>query len=108
MADRDERNIERMMDSTDRDVGDWTVEETYWRTNWQSRPYVVADRGFEFYRPGYRYGVESAQRFRGREWRDVEDELRTGWDRYEHRAQATWENMKDAVHDAWDRLKAKF
>jgi hypothetical protein len=82
----------------------WTEEETYWRDNWQSRPYVSADRGFDYYRPGYRYGFESANKYRGRQWGDVESELRTDWDRYEHRGESTWEHVKDAVRDAWHRV----
>lgn len=84
-------------------VGDWTTEETYWRSNWSNRPYASADRNFDYYRPGYRYGFESASRHRGRDWNDVESDLRTGWDRYEHRGQSTWEHVKGAVRDAWDR-----
>lgn len=83
---------------------DWTIEETYWRNNWSSRPYAHADRGFGYYSPAYRYGVESANRYRGRNWNDVENDLRSGWDRFEHRAEGTWENVKDAVRDAWNRV----
>lgn len=82
----------------------WGAEETYWRDNWTSRPYVSADRSFDYYRPGYRYGFESANRLRGRQWADVENELEGGWTRYEHRGQSTWENVKDAVRDAWNRV----
>ena len=37
---------------------------------------------------------------------DVESDLRTGWDKFEHRSAggATWENIKDAVRDAWHRI----
>ena len=68
---------------------------------------VNADRGFDFYQPGYRYGYESATRHRGRKWTDVESDLRTGWDRYEHRGQGTWENVQDAVRDAWNRVTGR-
>jgi hypothetical protein len=84
---------------------DWKAEETFWRDSWQSRPYASADRGFEYYRPAYRYGFESAQKYRGREFSDVETELRSGWERYEHRGETTtWEMIKDAVRDAWNRV----
>jgi hypothetical protein len=83
---------------------DWPAEEKYWRTSWQSRPYASVDRGFEFYGPAYRYGAESATRFRGRQFGDVESDLRAGWDRYENRGKATWENIKDAVRDGWNRI----
>ena len=86
---------------------DWKTEEQYWRSNWNTRPYVSADRGYEYYQPGYRYGVESATRYRGKNWNDVEGDLRSGWDRFEHRGQSTWENMKDAVRDAWNRVTGR-
>jgi hypothetical protein len=54
--------------------------------------------------PGYRYGCESAQKLHNGKWEDVESELRTGWDRYEHRGTSTWEHMKDAVRDGWNRM----
>ena len=102
MANRDV-NPAQGFGATDRQL-DWELEETFWRDNWRARPYASADRGFEYYRPAYRYGVESARRFTGRQWNDVEPDLRAGWDRYEYRGQSTWENVKDAVRDAWDRI----
>ena len=53
---------------------DWTTEDQYWRKNWSKRPYATADRGYDFYRPGYQYGYEAANRYRGREWNDVESD----------------------------------
>ncbi|HEU4630581.1 MAG TPA: hypothetical protein VFS08_12600 [Gemmatimonadaceae bacterium] len=87
---------------------DWSTEDAYWQSNYSSRPYATADRNYGYYQPAYRYGTEAATRYRGRNWSDVESELRSGWDTYEHRGrehgQSTWENMKDAVRDAWDRV----
>jgi hypothetical protein len=82
----------------------WDTEEAYWRDTWSTRPYATADRGFDYYRPAYQYGFESAQRHGGRAWNDVETDLRSGWDRYEHRGESTWEHIKHAVRDAWDRV----
>ncbi len=83
---------------------DWNVEEAYWRDNWHTRPYVSADRGFEYYRPAYRYGFVSARARRGRLWGDAEADLREGWDRYEERGQTAWEHIKEAVKDGWHRV----
>lgn len=87
-------------------LGDWSTEENYWRTNYNTRPYASADRSFDHYRPGYQYGYESAQRFRGRNWNEVEQDLSSGWDSYEHRGdnRSTWEQIKHSVKDAWDRV----
>ena len=88
---------------------DWNAERDYWRTNFSSRPYARTDRPFEAYEPAYRYGYESANRYGGRQWQDVERDLRSGWDRYEHRgsSKSTWEEIKDATRDAWDRVTGK-
>ena len=88
---------------------DWNAHRDYWRTNFASRPYASADRNYEWFEPAYRYGHDSAIRHRGRQWNDVEPELRSGWDRYEHRGanQSKWDEIKAAVRDAWDRVTGK-
>ena len=86
---------------------DWPTEETYWRDTYATRPYVAVNRDFDYWRPGYRYGYESAMKYQGRNWSDVENDLRVGWDRFEHRSQSTWEQLKDAVRDGWDRVTGK-
>lgn len=87
----------------------WQEEESYWRENYRTRPYVGEGRDFEEYRPAYRYGFESANRLQDRSWNDAERELREGWSRYEGRgdSQSTWENIKDSVRDAWDRVRGE-
>jgi hypothetical protein len=87
------------------DLFEWDDEDTYWRTNFRSRPYASATGwDYDIYQPGYRYGFEAANRFEDRDWNDVEPELSTGWKSYAHRGASTWEQMKDAVRDAWDRV----
>jgi DNA ligase-1 len=85
---------------------DWTAEDDYWRTNYQNRSYIGSNRDYTYWQPAYRYGYESAQLYQGKSWNDVESDLATGWDRYEHRGtmSATWENIKAAVRDGWDRI----
>jgi len=83
----------------------WEDEESYWRSNWRSRPYASSGTSdYIVYQPAYRYGFESANRYSGRDWTDVESDLRTNWNSYEHRGSSTWEQVKDAVRDAWDRV----
>ena len=97
--------VARKMSESSGRILTWADENRYWRENFRSRPYSVADRAYDYYEPAYRYGYESAAQYRGRHWSEVEPELQTTWDRYEHRgsARSTWEDVKDAVKDAWDR-----
>ena len=106
MANRDELGTNPGT-GTNRGTSDWSAEDTYWRSNFSSRPYGRGDRSYESFQGAYRYGFESANRHRGRKWNEVESDLRSGWDRYEHRAQSTWDNVKDAVRDAWDRVTGR-
>lgn len=83
----------------------WTDEDAYWRSNFRGRPYASSsDRDYDFYEPAYRYGFESAQRFEGRDWSDVEPEISSQWNTYKYRGASAWEQVKDAVRDAWDRV----
>ena len=84
--------------------GDWMRDRQWWETNYGTRQYASADRSFSDYEPGYRFGYESVNKYRGRQWNDVEPDLQRDWDRYEHRGNSTWENVKHSVRDAWDRL----
>jgi len=87
---------------------DWDEEDAYWKSNFRTRPYAVdAARDYDYYRPGYRYGFESAARYHDREWDEVEADLQRDWDRYEHRGQSTWEQIKASVRDAWDRVMGR-
>jgi hypothetical protein len=87
---------------------DWTEDDAYWRENYRKRPYASsANQDYTYYQPGYRYGYEAANRHQNRTWSDVESELSSGWNKYEHRGSSTWEHVKDAVRDAWDRVMGR-
>jgi hypothetical protein len=87
------------------DYNTWDQEDTWWRDNFLSRPYA-AGRTYEDFRPAYRYGFESASHHAGRDWKEAETDLRTGWDKFEGKGPggAKWEDIKDAVKDAWHRI----
>ncbi len=93
----------KMSESGDR-IASWEDEDRYWRERFRERSYVPADRGYDYYRPAYRYGWESANRYQGRAWNDVEPELERGWERNRGESRSSWQDVKDAVRDAWDRV----
>jgi hypothetical protein len=84
----------------------WDDDDRYWKTAWTNRPYA-AGADYDTLQPGYRYGYESANRYRGRNWTDVESDLERGWSGYEHRGRSTWQQVKDAVRDGWDRVMGR-
>jgi hypothetical protein len=83
----------------------WIEEDVWWRETFPSRPYAMG-RTYEEFRPAYQYGYESATHHMGRDWNDVEPDLRSGWDKFEGKSAggAKWEDIKDAVKEAWHRI----
>ena len=82
----------------------WNDEDSWWRSNFSSRPYATG-RNYDEFRPAYQYGYESGQHHMGRQWNDVESDLRTGWEKRSGSGSgSTWESVKDAVRDAWHRV----
>ena len=86
-------------------------EDKYWRENYSSRPYAVADRSYDQYRPAYQYGWESRVRYGNKSYDEVEPELERGWDSY--RSQGTsstslaWNDARHATRDAWHRIERR-
>lgn len=82
-------------------------DEAY-RTHWNATYSTATDGStFDEYKPAYSYGSEMArnEKYRGRRWDEVENDLRTDWDsRYANGGQSTWEKMKAAVRQGWDRM----
>jgi len=86
------------------EIIDPTIEESYWRTNYSSRPYVTSNATFDDYGPAYRYGVSSYSRLPGRTFGQAEAELRRDWERDKGSSRLTWNEARHPVRDAWERL----
>ena len=84
-----------------------TVEDSYWRDNYNTRPYASADRGYDFYQPAYRYGWESKAKYQGKQYNDVESDLERGWDSFKGSSKMTWSEARQATKDAWHRVEKK-
>ena len=84
-------------------VFDWPSIDALWHSRFPDLSYLSEDRGYDFYRPAFRYGTEAAAARGRRSWEEVEPDLRAGWETYEHRGECTapWEEMSPAVLDAW-------
>ncbi|MGI4843063.1 MAG: hypothetical protein ACRYF7_07085 [Janthinobacterium lividum] len=82
--------------------------EREYRSHWNATYSTSSDAGsYDDYKPAYAYGSSMARdpKYRGRQWGEVENELRTDWDtRYGSGGQSTWEKMKSAVRHGWDRM----
>ena len=84
---------------------DPTVEDTYWRDNYRTRPYVGSDETYDTYAPAYRYGWESRSLHPNRKWEEVETDLGRDWETRRGTSGLSWDRAKLATRDAWHRVE---
>lgn len=85
------------------DAIDPAQEETYWRENHAARPYYREGTSFDEYKPAYRYGLESAAKYPGKGFDEIEARLGRSWPKYRGTSGLTWGKARDAARDAHDR-----
>jgi hypothetical protein len=80
-------------------------EEEYWEKNHTTRPYYREGTSFTEYRPAYRYGVESATKYPGKSFDEVEPRLGRSWPKYRGDGSSLGRSKaRDAARDAHDRV----
>jgi len=84
---------------------DPTVEDTYWRNYYSTRPYVDKNIPYDAYRPAYRTGYEGYTRFAGKKYEDVETDLQREYELSKGKSTLAWDKAKLAARDAWNRLE---
>jgi len=78
-------------------------DDSYYRNHYQSN-YASTGAAYDDYAPAYTYGSQMRSQYAGREWDDVESDLRTDWESRGTGGASTWEKMKAAVRHGWDRM----
>lgn len=78
-------------------------DDSAYRTHWTSN-YGTTGKTYEEYAPAYTYGSDMANQYRGRQWNDVEGELRSTWESRQLGGASTWEQFKGAVRHGWDSI----
>lgn len=84
-----------------------TVEDAYWRDNYNTRSYARKDATYDTYQPAYKYGWESRLMHGGKKWTDVESDLERNWSSARGSSTLGWNDARPAARDAWDRLDSR-
>jgi hypothetical protein len=79
------------------------AENSHWRENYKSRPYVLNGTTYDDYGPAYAFGEHARRRQPDASFNDVEQDLAGGWGGARRNSKLEWEHAKHAVRDAWDR-----
>jgi hypothetical protein len=80
------------------------AEDTYWRDNYTTRPYVTTGSTYDDYGPAYRFGVDAYSRYPERSFDDLDADLSRDWSTSRGSSRLEWEHAKHATRDAWQRL----
>lgn len=90
--------------TTDMNQGDFSRYDTDFRTHYGQGSFG-SDYTYEQVQPAYRYGytLSSDERYKDRNWADVENDVRTNW---EASNKGTWERFKDSIRYAWERARS--
>jgi uncharacterized protein (TIGR02271 family) len=78
--------------------------DTDFRRDFESRYGSARGASYDTYAPAYRYGYEMAndERYRGRDWDDVESTLKTDYLR--RNPTSTWDRIRGAVRYGWEKV----
>lgn len=103
---RTEVNVENLNPERSPMEGPGTDVDRDFRTDFASR-YSHTGETYEAHAPAYRYGYEMANdsRYRGRDFDEVEPNLRTEFARRE--PDSTWERIKESVRYGWNKVTGR-
>ena len=80
-------------------------DDSDYRKHYQSN-FAASGGAYDDYAPAYTYGSQMRGQYAGRQWDEVESDLRTDWESRNRSSggASTWEKMKAAVRHGWDRM----
>ncbi len=86
-------------------IAEWSNENTYWRNNYNSRPYYIHGTGYTDYEPAYQYGVDAYNQYPDKAFDDFDSEqLQQGWNERRGSSTLDWSHARDAMRDAYNRI----
>jgi hypothetical protein len=81
--------------------GKWQDSDDAYRSHFEER-YGFLGRDYNYYAPAYQLGSTAATLHSGRQWDEVEPEMRQDWERS---GKGAWEEFKDAVRHGWEKVR---
>jgi uncharacterized protein (TIGR02271 family) len=85
---------------------DFSTYDRDFRTHFDST-YGSRGKQWTMYQPAYQYGYQIAndRRYQGRQWREIEPEVRRDWE--SRNRNSKWEDFKDSVQYSWDKVRGR-
>jgi hypothetical protein len=84
---------------------DPTVEDAYWQKTYAKEPYYQQGLTYDDYAPAYRTGYQGRVDYAGRDFDEVEPDLKSNYDSMRGSSRLGWDKAKDASRAAWHRVE---
>lgn len=85
----------------DDESGKWGDSDQDFRSHYEQN-YGTTGRTYDYYAPAYNVGSDAATRYSGRQWDEVEPDIRRD---FESHGTGAWEEFKAAVRHGWDKVR---
>lgn len=79
-------------------------EEAHWQEHHEKQPFVKPGQSYEHFAHAYRTGIDGFDRYPGKSYEEIEDDLALDYERNRPGSALPWDTVRPAVKAAWDRL----
>ncbi|MGI8890753.1 MAG: hypothetical protein ACR2G0_08225 [Chthoniobacterales bacterium] len=83
---------------------DWTEEEKYWQENHHTQPHAKEGTPYEHYAPAYRVGAAAAEKYPGKDFGEIEDDLALDYQKHQVGDALPWDHAREASKAAWTKV----
>ncbi|MEO6076024.1 MAG: hypothetical protein ABIP56_04385 [Dokdonella sp.] len=82
-----------------------TAYNAHWKENYQNSSHYVAGSQWNDYEPAYKLGYDSHNKYRGRPYNEVENDIARSWEATKGNSSLAWNDAKNAVRDGWHHVE---
>jgi hypothetical protein len=84
------------------------AEERYWREHHEEQAHAKEGTPFEHFAPAYRVGAQAAEKYPGKEFQEIEDDVALDYSKHQAGEALPWDHVRGASHAAWARASGLF
>jgi hypothetical protein len=98
--------MQKPSEADDTDRGAWVYPENeaaYWQKQTSKQPYAN-NSSYQQYEHAYRTGYTSFQKYRGRNFDEVEESVAKDYESGKPDTALPWDTVRPAVNSIWDRM----
>ena len=84
-----------------------TEYNDHFKQTYASAPYYRTGTEWKDYQPAYQYGYDRYNKYPGRKFDEVQNELQKDWEATQTDSKIAWNDAREAVRDSWHYIERK-